>query len=104
MAHFYTERGQDHPPEKTFTNEGEACNYFHDFVMNMRHFHLVGFYKSEEKMLQDARFLQQHDIATTSDKIPYGGPTDLRYRLFVEGKAIFAAQKLLPSLPLSDQQ
>lgn len=100
---FYTERGQDHYPEKIFDDESAACQYFHDFVMNMRHLHLVGLYQSPEIQQQHARFLQQNGILTTTDQIPYGGPNNPRYRLFVEGKAIFAAQKLLPALPLNDR-
>lgn len=100
---FYTERGQDHPPDKIFDNETEACQFFHDFVMNMRHFHLVGFYKSSDRLQQLAHFLQQHNITTTTDQIPYGGWEDPRYRLFVEGPAIFTVRQLLPSLPLNDQ-
>jgi hypothetical protein len=100
---FYTERGKDSPPEKTFNSEAEACQFFYDFVMNIRHNHLVGFYQSPESLQRHATFLEKHGIAITHDKIPYGGWADPRYRLFVEGPAIFTVRKLLPSLPLNDQ-
>ncbi|MBK8901884.1 MAG: hypothetical protein IPM53_11910 [Anaerolineaceae bacterium] len=100
---FYTERGQDHPPEKTFDDEAAACRYFHDFVMNMRHDHLVGYYQSAERLQQHASFLEKCGIVSTHDIIPYRGWADPRYRLFVEGPAIFTVRQLLPSLPLDDQ-
>ncbi len=100
---FYTERGNDSPPEKIFNNETEACQFFHDFVMRMRHLHLVGFYQSSEAFQQHMLFLQQQGFTTVSDQIPYGGWEDPRYRLFVEGLEIFAVQQLLPTLPLNDQ-
>ena len=100
---FYTERGQDSPPEKIFDNEAEACQYYYDFVMNIRHNHLVGFYQSANSLQRHAAFLEKHGIATTYDKIPYGGWHDPRYRLFVEGMAIFTVRQLLPNLPLNDQ-
>ena len=100
---FYTERGLDNPPEKIFASEAEACTFYYEFVMGMRHLHLVGFYKSLEKLQEHAAYLQRHSISTTADSIPYGGQTDLRYRLFVEGKTIFQIRQLLPILPLTDE-
>lgn len=100
---FYTERGQDSPPEKTFDDEAEACQYYYDFVMNIRHDHLVGFYQRPDSLERHAAFLEEHGIPTSHDKIPYGGWADPRYRLFVEGSAIFTVRQLLPNLPLNDQ-
>lgn len=100
---FYTERGLDSPPEKIFDDEAEACQYYFDFVMNIRHNHLVGFYQSADSLERHAAFLEKHGIATTRDKVPYGGWHDPRYRLFVEGTDIFTVQQLLSNLPLNDQ-
>ena len=100
---FYTERGLDSPPEKIFDDEAEACQFFYEFVMNIRHNHLVGYYKSVDNLERHAAFLEEHDIATSRDKIPYGGWHNPRYRLFVEGPDIFTARQLLPNLPLNDQ-
>lgn len=100
---FYTERGKDNPPEKVFSNEAEACRFYYAFVMKMQHFHLIGFYQSLENLQKHAQFLQQHEIATKHDRIPYGGIDDPRYRLFVTGQTIFTVQQLLPTLPLNDE-
>lgn len=100
---FYTERGQDYPPEKTFDDEAEACRYFHDFIMKMRHLHLVGFFQLPGSLQRHANFLHQHGLTTITDQILYHGPDDWRYRLFVEGPAIFTVRQLLPNLPLNDQ-
>lgn len=100
---FYTERGQDSPPEKIFDDEAEACHFYYDFVMNIRHDHLVGFYQSPDSLERHAAFLEQHGVATSRDKVPYSGWHDPRYRLFVEGMAIFTVRQLLPTLPLNDQ-
>lgn len=100
---FYTERGKDSPPEKIFMDEAEACQFFYDFVMKIRHLHLVGFYQSLETFRQHTRFLQQHGLTISTDQIPYGGWEDPRYRLFVEGTDIFTVRQMLPNLPLNDQ-
>ncbi len=53
---FYTERGLDSPPEQIFDDEAEACQYYYDFVMNIRHNHLVGFYQSLDSLQRHASF------------------------------------------------
>jgi hypothetical protein len=99
---YYTERGQSHQPIFTSANEAEACAFYFDLLMGMRHEHCVGFFKEETAVHALQTTLTQHNIASHHDKIPYDGPDAPRYRVFVTGKAIFAAQAILDTIPLQD--
>jgi hypothetical protein len=46
--------------------------------------------------------LAQNDISSYRDKIPYGGWSDPRYRVFVIGLDIFRAREVLDDVALSD--
>ena len=99
---FYTERGRDESPVFTSSNESEACQFYVSLVQKMRQDHCVGFFKSKQAADDLQEFLKQQCIEIIVNKIPYGGPNDPRYRVFVVGKDIFAARRLLGELPLED--
>jgi len=97
---FYTERGQDSPPIFASGSEAQACDFFFEYIMGMRHDHCIGIFKTPDRAAQLVAQLFSQGIPTTQDKIPYGGPTDPRYRVFVSGKSIFPAKQLLGTVPL----
>ena len=93
---FYTERGQDHAPIFESTSEEAACGFFFDYITKkFRHDHLVGFFASEENAKALTEKLARNGIQSHQDKIPHGGWVDPRYRVFVVGKDIFKARKVL---------
>lgn len=100
----YTERGVDQEPFFTSESESQACDYFFDFMMSLRHDHCVGFFHS----LVNARALEERlnglGVASSIDWIPYNGWDDPRYRVFVTGKAIFVARQALGDLPVRDRE
>jgi hypothetical protein len=99
---YYTERGQDDAPIFTSESEEEACRFFFRHIMNLRHRHCVGIFRSQERAQSLCHKLEQSGLLPFSDKIPYGGFDDPRFRVFVVGKAIFRARELLGDVPLSD--
>lgn len=99
---FYTERGQDHAPIFETHSEEDACRFFFRHIMAMRHDHCVGFFRSEQQAKALGAKLEQHGLNPHRDKIPYGGPRDPRYRVFVTGKAIFKAKEILGAVPVQD--
>lgn len=99
---YHTERGQDAPPQFSSTSEAEACDYFHRLVMSMRHDHCVGFFRAQADASVLAERLSALGIQTWSDCIPFGGMEDPRHRVFVMGKAVFAAREALGALPVGD--
>jgi hypothetical protein len=100
---FYTERGQDGSPIFESRSEDEACEFFfHYLTTKIQHNHLVGFFISEQNALYLETQLAQHDISCHRDKIPYGGWSDPRYRVFVVGKDIFKARTVLGDIPKHD--
>jgi hypothetical protein len=101
---YYTERGQDQPAIFETADEAEACAFFYQFVMGWRHDHLVGFFRAETAAQALQAILERHGIPFHQDKIPYGGWHDPCYRVFVSGKAIFAAKEILGEIPIRDQQ
>lgn len=99
----YTERGQDSPPIFASGSESQACEFFFKHIMSMQHVHCIGFFKAKASAEALQAELSGLSIASSSDRIPYGGPNDPRYRVYVAGKAIFAAREALGgTLPLRD--
>lgn len=98
----YTERGLDDDPIFTSKSEDEACQFFFRHIMGMRHDHCVGFFRSEQVAQELGAKLKQHGVESHQDKIPFGGWTDPRFRVFVTGKAIFKARELLGVVPIED--
>ena len=99
---YYTERGQDSPPIYSSRSESEACEFFFQHIMAMRHDHCVGFFKSEQSAAALQSRLQEIGLSSSKDIIPYGGPNDPRFRVFVTGKAIFSATSALGNVPVRD--
>ncbi|MDQ3004359.1 MAG: SPOR domain-containing protein [Chloroflexota bacterium] len=99
---YYTERGSDQPPIFSAADEQQACEYFFNFIMKMRHDHCVGFFRSKSAADALQAALDSHGFDSHQDKIPYGGFSDPRYRVFVTGKAIFAARDILEQIPAND--
>jgi hypothetical protein len=99
---FYTERGQDSPPIYASGSESQACEFFFHRIMAMRHDHCVGFFASEHSAVSLKATLQEFNVSSWIDRIPYGGPNDPRYRVFVTGKAIFSVKAALGSVPIRD--
>lgn len=99
---YYTERGLDQAPIFESSDEEEACAFFRDFVMNMVHKHLVGFFRAESAAQALQAVLERYGIPTLEDAIPYHGWHDPRFRVFVVGKDIFKTREILGDLPLRD--
>jgi hypothetical protein len=100
---FYTERGKADAPIFESPSEQEACEFYFDYITNkIRHNHLVGFFISEQKASNLEAQLAQNGIPSHRDKIPYGGWSDPRYRVFVVGKDIFRARAVLGEFPRKD--
>lgn len=99
---FYTERGLDSAPMFEAENEEDACEFFLHHILSLRHDHCVGFFRSAQLAQALRERLLATGIACRSDQIPYGGPEDPRFRVFVRGKAVFRARELLGTLPLND--
>jgi hypothetical protein len=99
---YYTERGLDQPPIFESSDEEAACVFFRNFIMNMRHDHLVGFFQAESAAQALRAILERYGIPSLQDAIPYHGWHDPRFRVFVVGKDIFKARETLGDLPLRD--
>jgi hypothetical protein len=100
---YYTERGQDSSPIYASESESQACDFFFRHIMAMRHDHCVGFFRLEQNALALQQKLLALGLAPWQDRIPYGGPNDPRFRVFVTGKAIFTAKAALGDIPVRDQ-
>ncbi|MBD2770520.1 hypothetical protein IC235_21760 [Hymenobacter sp. BT664] len=85
-------------------SESEACRYYLNLVGKFRQDHCVGFFKSKNAADELQTIFQQRGMEVITDQIPYGGPSDPRYRVFVVGKNIFAARDLLGKVPLVDDE
>jgi hypothetical protein len=99
---FYTERGEDSTPIFASTSEEDACEFFLRHITSMRHFHCVGFFSSEARAQSLRSELQARGVASSQDRVPFGGPQDPRFRVFVEGKAVFKAREVLGEIPVRD--
>jgi hypothetical protein len=100
---FYTERGKADAPIFESLSEMEACEFYFKYITKeIRHDHLVGFFILEQNAIGLVLQLVQNGIPSHRDKIPYGGWSDPRYRVFVVGKDIFRAREVLGEVPLSD--
>jgi hypothetical protein len=100
-AVFYSERGRDQPPLFTSTDEAAACQFYLEFMLNMRHDHMVGFLRSEKLVRALRAQLAAQGIATHTDRMLYHR-NDYRHRVMVVGKDIFKAKALLGKVPLAD--
>ena len=99
---YYTERGQNAPPIFESPDEAAACAFYFDLIMGLQHNHCVAVLRQKTAVHTLQALLTQHNIPSHTDKIPYGGWDDPRYRVFVTGKAIFAAKVVLGNVPIQD--
>jgi hypothetical protein len=100
---FYTERGKNDRPIFETKSEAETCEFYFDYITKkIRHDHLVGFFIWEENSIRLGSQLAENGIKSHRDKIPYGGWSDPRYRVFVVGKDIFRARAVLGEVPVND--
>lgn len=98
---FYTERGTKSPIFSS-TSETEACEFFYKQIMEMEHWHIVGFFKEKKNLETLEKSMKEKGIIFHRNDIPYGGPNDLRYRIFVIGKEKFKANEHFSELPITD--
>lgn len=92
---FYTGRGCDSEPIFSSTSESDACQYFHDYILKMDHWHIVGFFKNELEAEQLEDNLKNARIKFIRNDIPaYSTRNDPRYRVFIVGKDIFKYREL----------
>ncbi|HEV3468921.1 MAG TPA: hypothetical protein VG148_06340 [Pyrinomonadaceae bacterium] len=88
---FYVERGQKGRAERVFTSEEEACRFAYEALSRDKwaRSHMVGMFESEAEAADFARALSHKGIRSETDRIPYGGPDDPRFRVFVYGRDVF---------------
>jgi hypothetical protein len=86
FAWFYSERGEKRIL-KTFRTEKEAIQFaLHEIKLDKSaNRHLVGFLKDRSSETELLRELDVRGIKCWTDKIPFGGLHDPRYRVFVFG-------------------
>ncbi len=101
---YYTERGQDSEPIYISTSEAQACQYFFQHIMAMRHDHCVGFFKARHQAEALENKLRAYGLSPWMDHRPFGGLQDPPFRVFVSGKAIFLAKAILGAVPLQDEE
>lgn len=87
---FYTERGVDCPPIFSSASQTQACEFFYNYIMEMEHWHIVGFYKDLSSAKAMESKLSSLSIRFVRNDIPaYREQNDPRFRVFVVGKDIF---------------
>jgi hypothetical protein len=92
---YYSERGQDSPPEYESSSEDDACQFFYKLVMEQQHWHILGFFKAEGDAIALERRLKSIGVEPIRNDIPaYKHRDDPRYRVFVAGKDIFKVREL----------
>ncbi|KZL09813.1 hypothetical protein [Pseudovibrio sp. Ad26] len=86
---FYTERGTEREISR-FNTEEEATQHAYEQLKEdvWAWSHCLAFTKSTRKIQNLKTQLSDKNIYFYEDVIPYGGPADPRYRLFVFGNAI----------------
>lgn len=101
---FYSERGRDQPPMFASADESAACAYYLAHVLAQPQYHAVGFFRSPAAAQALQARLEQHGLAVRTGQLLYAA-NDYRHQVWVMGKDIFAARRLLGSnLPLTDGQ
>ncbi len=88
---FYVERGQKGAVERVFASEEEACRFAYEALSKDKwaRSHMVGMFESERDAAELARALSLEGIYSETDRIPYGGLDDPRFRVFVYGRDVF---------------
>ncbi len=95
FAWYFTERGVKRL-EKCFETEAEAVSFAFKQIKgdSLAWRHMIGFLKQKWKLAFLIRALKKREIFYYQDTIPYGGPRDLRYRVFVNGLDMTAVADL----------
>ena len=101
---YYTERGQDSPPIFTSHSESQACDFFFQHIMSVRHDHCVGVFRDKRNATALRKSLQGYGLSSWEDRIHFGGTCDSQFRVFVTGKAIFPAKSIIGQVPVRDEQ
>lgn len=88
---FYVERGQKGGVEGVFASEEEACRFVYEALSKDKwaQSHMVGMFESAAEAADLARALSLKGIYSETDRIPYGGLSDPRFRVFVYGRDVF---------------
>ena len=92
---FYVERGQRGRAEKVFASEEEACQFAYETLSkdDWARSHMIGMFESAAEAAELAQELSREGIRSKTDRIPYGGPDDPRFRVFVYGRDVFKVKK-----------
>ena len=99
---LYSERGRDQAPLFASADEAAACDYYLAHVLAQPQYHAVGFFHSPDAAQALGARLEQQGLAVQTGRLLYA-TNDYRYQVWVMGKDIFAARRLLGSnLPLRD--
>jgi hypothetical protein len=92
---YYSERGQDSPPEYESASENDACLFFYKLVLEQQHWHILGFFEDEDDAIALEERLKSIGVEPIRNDIPaYKHRDDPRYRVFVAGKDIFKVRGL----------
>lgn len=100
---YYTERGCNSKPIYESVKESEACDYYFEKIMEIRHWHVVGFFEDDDSALKIESELKSVGIDPIRNDMPpisAGGPS-IR-RVFVVGKDIFRVRKMYAYLPITN--
>jgi hypothetical protein len=93
---FFFERGKEEAPSFTSDDESEACKYYFELIIKLKHRHIVHVSKNEISILEVEKKLASNNIETIRNNIPaYRFKNDVRYRLYVVGKDIFRARSVV---------
>ena len=98
---YYTERGSNSKPIYESRSEKEACQFYINEIMSFDHWHIVGFFETEEsakKMEQELRAAGIEPVRNDMPPLKAGGPNIKR--VFVVGKQIFQVRKMYEILPV----
>lgn len=99
---LFSERGQDQPPVFTSADEAAACEYYLKLILAQPQYHPVGFFRSAQMVQALQAQLEQQGLAVRTGQLLYTA-TEYRYQVWVMGKDVFAARRLLGNkLPLRD--
>lgn len=85
---IFTERGVE-TVVRVFGNETDAVSYAYEKIKadGWAWSHVVGFVKTKKELMALKSSLEKLQIPYHEDSIPYGGKSDIRYRVFVHGSA-----------------
>ena len=99
---FYSERGLDSEPIFKSRSEDEACTFFFEYLSKQQHWHLVGFFKSEDEARELEQKLAKSGMQPIRNDMPaYRKANDPRYRVFVVGKDILKVREQFSSIEIN---